>query len=72
MTSFKEDNNFLNVLIAEVESKKKNVPKWAVFGETWIQDEARKRLAKARRVADPERDSRDDSAHTHLCHESPL
>ena len=70
MTSFKEDNNFLNALIAEVESIKWNVPKWTVLDEAWIQDEARKRLAKARHVADPKRDNRDDLAHTHLRRES--
>ena len=70
MTSFKEDNGFLNALVAEVESTKKNVPKWTVLGETWIRDEARKRLGKAHCVADPEWYNRNDSAHMHLCRES--
>ena len=62
MTSF---NNFLNVLVAEVESIKWNVPKWTVLGEAWIRDNA-----KARCIADPKRDKRDSSAHTHLHCES--
>ena len=65
-----EDNDFLNALIAEVESIKWNVPKWTVLGEIWIWDEARKRLAKSHCVADPEWDNRDDSAHMHLHRES--
>ena len=46
------------------------MPKWAVLSKAGIWDEARKRLAKARRIADPEWDSRDNSAHTHMHRES--
>ena len=46
------------------------MPKWAVLGGTWIWDEARKCLAKACHVADPEWDNRDDSAHMHLLRKS--
>ena len=42
------------------------MPQWAVLCETWIQDEARKRLAKACCVATPKWDSRDDLANMHL------